>query len=67
MASAAVLVAALLSSYHDINGTIAASCPAVPQSEADPQPDCDLRAYGRTQFGQRYSPLKQITPDNVGN
>ncbi|GCC47871.1 hypothetical protein chiPu_0031900, partial [Chiloscyllium punctatum] len=63
---AAVLVAALLSSYHDINGTIAASGPAVPQSEADPQPDGDWRAYGRTQFGQRYSPLKQITPDNVG-
>lgn len=66
VASAAVLVAALLSSYHDINGTIAASGPAVPQSEADPQPDGDWRAYGRTQFGQRYSPLKQITPDNVG-
>jgi quinoprotein glucose dehydrogenase len=27
----------------------------------------DRRAYGRTQFGQRYSPLKQITPDNIGN
>ncbi len=63
-ASSVVLVIALLSGYHDINGTIAASGPSVQQSEADPQPDADWRAYGRTQFGQRYSPLKQITPDN---
>lgn len=65
-ASSAVLVIALLSSYHDINGSIVEQASAVPQSEADPQPDADWRAYGRTQFGQRYSPLKQITPDNVG-
>ena len=62
-----MLVIGLLSSYHDINGTIVESGSAVQQSEADPQPDGDWRAYGRTQFGQRYSPLKQITPDNVGN
>ena len=62
-----VLVVGLLSGYHDINGTIVESGSAVQQSEADPQPDGDWRAYGRTQFGQRYSPLKQITPDNVGN
>ncbi|MBC9880929.1 glucose/quinate/shikimate family membrane-bound PQQ-dependent dehydrogenase [Bradyrhizobium sp. INPA01-394B] len=64
-ASCVVLVVALLSSYHDVNGTIAERAASVPQSEADPQPDGDWRAYGRTQFGQRYSPLKQITPDNV--
>src|SRR4051794_20320114 len=62
-----VLIIGLLSSYHDTNGTIVESGSAVQQSEADPQPDGDWRAYGRTQFGQRYSPLKQITPDNVGN
>nr|WP_246755878.1 hypothetical protein [Bradyrhizobium sp. CCBAU 53338] len=45
---------------------IAAQASTVPQSESDPQPVGDWRAYGRTQFGQRYSPLKQITPDNVG-
>lgn len=65
-ASSAVLIIALRSSYHDINGSIVEQASAVPQSEADPQPDADWRAYGRTQFGQRYSPLKQITPDNVG-
>ena len=36
------------------------------QSEADQQPDGDWRTYGRTQFGQCYSPLKQITPANAG-
>jgi len=67
VAAAAVLGIALLSSTHDINGEITESASAVPQGEADPQPDGDWRAYGRTQFGQRYSPLKQITPDNAGN
>lgn len=28
--------------------------------------DNDWHAYGRTAYGQRYSPLNQITPDNVG-
>ena len=28
-------------------------------------PDGDWHVYGRTAFGQRHSPLKQITPDNV--
>jgi quinoprotein glucose dehydrogenase len=34
-----VLVIGLFSNYHDINGTIPGSGPAVQQSEADPQPD----------------------------
>ncbi|ROL79086.1 glucose dehydrogenase [Pseudomonas protegens] len=29
-------------------------------------PDGDWQAYGRTEFGDRYSPLKQITPANIG-
>ncbi|MEF2073974.1 glucose/quinate/shikimate family membrane-bound PQQ-dependent dehydrogenase [Consotaella aegiceratis] len=28
-------------------------------------PDGEWHAYGRTAYGQRYSPLAQITPDNV--
>ncbi len=28
-------------------------------------PDGDWQAYGRTNMGQRYSPLSQITPENV--
>ncbi|MEM5473358.1 membrane-bound PQQ-dependent dehydrogenase, glucose/quinate/shikimate family [Hoeflea sp. AS60] len=29
-------------------------------------PEGEWQSYGRTAYGQRYSPLKQITPDNVG-
>jgi quinoprotein glucose dehydrogenase len=67
-ASVAVLAAGLLSSYHAIDGTIAAAAPgtAPPQPAAD-QPDEDWRAYGRGQSGQRYSPLAEITPANVKN
>lgn len=34
-------------------------------STAPTQPDGDWQSYGRTAFGDRYSPLGQITPDNV--
>ncbi|MEK1888507.1 MAG: glucose/quinate/shikimate family membrane-bound PQQ-dependent dehydrogenase [Phyllobacterium sp.] len=30
-------------------------------------PDSEWHQYGRTPYGQRYSPLKQITTENVGN
>jgi quinoprotein glucose dehydrogenase len=33
---------------------------------APAMPDGDWQSYGRTAFGDRYSPLAQITPDNVG-
>jgi quinoprotein glucose dehydrogenase len=35
-------------------------------STAPAMPDGDWQAYGRTEFGDRYSPLRQITPQNVG-
>jgi quinoprotein glucose dehydrogenase len=31
-----------------------------------PQPDGEWQAYGRSGYGQRFSPLTQITPANVG-
>jgi len=65
-AGAVVLVIGLVSDYDDRDGAIAAAVPsATAASEAVAQPDADWRDYGRTQFGQRYSPLHQITPDNV--
>lgn len=80
-ASAIVLLIALGSDYHDLSGTLPLSkvhdlsgTPPGPAlaSAADSastanreQPDEDWRAYGRTEFGQRYSPLTQITPDNA--
>jgi quinoprotein glucose dehydrogenase len=66
LAGAIVLVIGLSSTYHEIDGTIADSNAGENRSP-DGQPDGDWQAYGRTQFGQRYSPLKQITPSNAKN
>src|SRR6185437_13288066 len=63
----AVLVIGLSSDYHEIHGTIAAANLASSPQDIAGQPDEDWRSYGRTQFGQRYSPLTQITPANVKN
>ncbi|MEE1921115.1 glucose/quinate/shikimate family membrane-bound PQQ-dependent dehydrogenase [Pseudomonas sp. 148P] len=34
-------------------------------STAPDMPDGDWQAYGRTEYGDRYSPLRQITPTNI--
>ena len=63
-----VLGISLTSRYDDIAGRIeTASASVVPQSEdvSAHQPDEDWRDYGRGAAGQRYSPLAQITRDNV--
>jgi len=65
IAGAVVLIVGLRSTYHEIGGTIAEAAVAQGQQATGDQPDEDWRAYGRTQFGQRYSPLTQITPDDV--
>lgn len=68
--SVIVLAIGLGSDYHDINGSLAAAVTGTAGAVSpndDKQPDEDWRDYGRTQFGQRYSPLKQITPANVKN
>jgi quinoprotein glucose dehydrogenase len=36
-------------------------------ADADALPPGEWHAYGRTSFGQRYSPLTQITPENAAN
>jgi quinoprotein glucose dehydrogenase len=66
--SAIVLVIGLTTNVHEKDAVLA---PA-PQADPDPaaaegQPDADWRAYGRSQFGQRYSPLAEITPQNAQN
>jgi quinoprotein glucose dehydrogenase len=66
-AGAVVLAIGLTSTYHEIDGTIAEADSGQQDQSADGQPDGDWWAYGRTQFGQRYSPLKQITPSNAKN
>jgi quinoprotein glucose dehydrogenase len=65
VAGGIVLVAALVIDYGDVSGVIASFDSGQQKLYADGQPDEDWRAYGRNQFGQRFSPLKQITPDNV--
>ena len=67
--SVVVLGIGLCSDYHDINGSLPAAVAAAASllPNDDKQPDADWRDYGRTQFGQRYSPLRQITPANVKN
>src|SRR5579872_7065039 len=67
IAGAAVLAVGLSSNYHEIQAAIATADRAEKSQDLAEQPDDDWRAYGRTQFGQRYSPLTQITPENVKN
>jgi quinoprotein glucose dehydrogenase len=64
-ASVVVLAIGLFSDVHEIAGAIDFASAATPADAAD-QPDEDWRAYGRTQAGLRYAPLKQITPENAG-
>ena len=56
---------------HALEGTMpangAARPPGVAASGAAAVPDGEWHAYGRTGFGQRWSPLAQITPANVGD
>ena len=62
---AVVLAVGLFSDYHEINGTVAAGDPQGGPPDSGGQPVEDWHDYGRTQFGQRYSPLNQITPANA--
>jgi quinoprotein glucose dehydrogenase len=65
--SVAVLAVGLSANYHEINGAIAAGDSGATPQDSPEQPEGDWRAYGRTQYGQRYSPLTQITPANAKN
>jgi quinoprotein glucose dehydrogenase len=53
---------------HDLTGAFSAEQMAAKVSEGSGQnsiPDGEWHAYGRTSAGDRYSPLAQITPENV--
>ncbi|MDX8440245.1 glucose/quinate/shikimate family membrane-bound PQQ-dependent dehydrogenase [Mesorhizobium australafricanum] len=67
VAGAGVLVVGLSSTYNEVEGTIATADLNQAEQNVGGQPNEDWRAYGRTQFGQRYSPLSQITPANAKN
>lgn len=61
---AGVLVHAGFNDPQTVDGRFAAAGAA---TGAGPIAPADWPAYGRTQEGTRYSPLGQITPDNVKN
>jgi quinoprotein glucose dehydrogenase len=66
--SGVVLVYAVFNDPQELNGTLSgASAPAAATATAASTPDADWPAYGRTQHGTRYSPLKQINAENVKN
>jgi quinoprotein glucose dehydrogenase len=65
-----VAVASWFTDPHRIDGTVpprqqtaSAATPGV--SSAPAIPDGEWQAYGRTGYGQRYSPLTGITPENA--
>ena len=64
-AACVVLAVGLSSTYNEIDGTIPTGVSGPPRQDVAEQPAEDWRAYGGTQFGQRYTPLAQITPANV--
>ncbi|UUZ70028.1 glucose/quinate/shikimate family membrane-bound PQQ-dependent dehydrogenase [Polaromonas sp. P2-4] len=62
---AAAAVASWLHDPHQLPGMLSKAQTLPP--EAGPVPPGEWHAYGRTGFGQRYSPLGQITPTNVSD
>jgi quinoprotein glucose dehydrogenase len=60
-------VIALSSDRHTQAGTLPGPRAAAQPESAAAAADGDWRAYGGTWHGEKYSPLGQITPANVGN
>ena len=65
--AAALIVAgvAISKDPHNLDGTLPTEEVAAAPDTGNAMPDGEWHQYGRTQYGQRYSPLTQITPDNV--
>lgn len=61
---AAVSVASWFHDAHELAGTLPPA-PVAASPPADAIPPGEWHAYGRTGYGQRYSPLDEITPANV--
>lgn len=67
LATTAVLLVSIGSWTHDphrVEGRLPAAA-TLPPAAGDEVPPGEWHAYGRSGHGQRYSPLPQITPDNV--
>ncbi|MBZ9674013.1 membrane-bound PQQ-dependent dehydrogenase, glucose/quinate/shikimate family [Mesorhizobium sp. ES1-3] len=61
----AVGIFSMFRSPHDLAGAFRQDRMAAAETLSD-VPAGQWAAYGRTQMGRRYSPLAQITPENVG-
>jgi len=59
-------IASLFRDRYDVNGTLALDHNVPQPSLIPPIAPGDWPSYGRSQFGDRFSPLTQITPNNVG-
>ena len=66
VASGGVAAFAMTADETEVRGSFAANGGPGGESDVPAIPPGEWHAYGRTDFGQRYSPLAQITPDNVG-
>jgi quinoprotein glucose dehydrogenase len=57
--------ASMFNDPHRIEGRLSAEAVTPQPNLGNSVPDGEWHQYGRTNYGQRYSPLTQITPDNV--
>jgi len=67
LASAGVAVASWTVDRHDLAGSLPPATAQAASDAASGVPIGEWHAYGRSGLGQRWSPLSQITPDNVGS
>ncbi|MBB1250307.1 glucose/quinate/shikimate family membrane-bound PQQ-dependent dehydrogenase [Rhizobium sp. G21] len=67
LVSIVVAVYAMFQTPHDQPGVLPDPPPQVQASTPDNIAPGEWPRYGRTQLGQRYSPLAEITPANVGS
>ena len=66
LVSMIVAVISLFTDPHAIEGSLPGARSASAET-ADAVPDGEWHGYGRTERGQRWSPLDQITPENVAD
>ncbi|KXF78775.1 glucose dehydrogenase [Paramesorhizobium deserti] len=66
LASLAVAGYSIFQDPYDIEGSLPTEQVAANPDLGGNVPPGDWHQYGRTPYGQRYSPLNQITPENVG-
>ncbi|SOC35437.1 quinoprotein glucose dehydrogenase [Rhizobium subbaraonis] len=60
-----VALFAMTRNVHDIRGELPATAVITQPALGGDVPDGEWHQYGRTAYGQRYSPLDQITTENV--